>query len=113
MGTIFSKSEFGVERIFDGSVKVIDLRKFTETTLKCNVFYTNGLMSDVYLFIYYLKDFWYLGKIVSEKLIDENNPNESIILTNSGRQYLIHKNIPFYDIPENCKELDLFITNTK
>lgn len=112
MGSVISTP--GVERIFDGTIERIDLRLFTKTnrnTNVCNTFYVSN-SNYFYLFIEYLTELWYLGRIVEKKFVDEHNPNESIVLMDSGREYIIHDCLPVYDKPTSFKRLEMFIANT-
>lgn len=112
MGSILSTPS--VERLFDGTASIIDLRPFTRTNnynCFCNVFYVNSINKCSHLFIFYLDNYWYLGKVFNEKLIDDHNANESELLMVSGRRYLIHKNIPSYNIPDLYKDVESNIYN--
>lgn len=103
----------GIERLFDGTVTCVDLRSYTRTNPvnnKCNVFYVN-VDNKICLFVFYLGDYWNLGIVFDEKLIDDKNGNESELLMNSGRRFLIHKNINFELLPSTYKHVDSYIIN--
>lgn len=111
-----SNSTPGVERLFDGTAGLIDLRPYTKTDISndfCNVFYNMGRSGDKHIFIWYLNEYWYIGKIYREKFINAHNANEVIVTMFSGRRYIIFKDLNFYDIPIPYKDIEEFIMNTK
>lgn len=108
MGNLTDKP--GVERLFDGKSPIIDLRQFTTTNVVSNVFF-HEINKVRYLFIFYLGDYWCLGSVLGEFILDNYNPNHSILLMFSGRKYIIHKFLPYYILNASYKIVEEHILN--
>lgn len=85
-------SPYGIERLFDKSIKQIDLRKFTKTDsngLSNVFFYTEQQSGYEYLFVYHIDMYICLGKIIKREILDNLDNNVLTITVDTKRKYVV------------------------
>lgn len=104
---------YGIERIFDKSIDIIDLRMFlkSDTDGYCNVFFfqKNNSSEYTYLMILFLDEFWCLGIIINKEYPDKYNPNIYIITVDNGRKYIVTSFLEIQIFNGQCKFLNNYL----
>lgn len=101
-------SMHSVDRLFDATVETIDLRTFIMTGPSTSMPNVTIYSTDTeqFLFLWYLGDYWNLGKIVKTHYVSSYTLSESVVTVATGRKYVIYTDVPILEKPGFYRNID-------